>query len=632
MSLLENINTPADIRDFTVEELVELAKEIRDYIINTIPEIGGHFASSLGVVELTLALHYVYDTPNDKITWDVGHQGYVHKILTGRKEALKNIRQYEGISGFLNRNESPYDVFGAGHASTSISSALGFAKARDLMGKDYRVVAVIGDGGITGGLAYEGLNNAGGSNTDITVILNDNHMSISRNVGAISRYLVSIVTNPFYQKLRAKIWELTGKMPKSDTIRLLAHKIEEGFKSLVIPGMLFEDLGFRYYGPIDGHNVGEVVNVLKNIKDLPGNHIVHLLTTKGKGCEYAEDDPIKYHGIKGIDKKPEKKHTVKPVSYTEVFGKAMCNIAETDNRVSAITAAMKEGTGLVEFADKYPDRFFDVGIAEGHAVTFAAGLAAEGIKPVVAVYSSFLQRAFDHIIHDVSLQKLPVVFALDRAGLVGEDGPTHHGTFDLSYLNSIPGMIVSAPKDGTEFMNLLYTGINYGSGPFAIRYPRDIVPVMDWDSPFKNIELGTWEQIREGNDVLILAVGTMIDPSLTASELLEKHGVKSGVVNARFIKPLDKAYLRENLKQYDFVVTIEENIITGGFGDGISQYFINNDLPLNKLLRLGLPDKFITHGSRNILLELVELTPEKIAQKIKDFISKKHSNFLKQLF
>lgn len=630
MSILPSINSPDDLKDLSIDELRVLAQEIRGYIIEVIPGIGGHFASSLGVVELTIALHYVYDTPHDKIVWDVGHQGYIHKILTGRREALKHIRQYEGISGFLNRDESQYDVFGAGHASTSISSSLGIAKARDLTGKKFRVIAVVGDGGMTGGLAYEGLNNAGIAGTDITVILNDNTMSISKNVGAISRYLVSIVTNPFYQKLRAKVWEMTGKMPKSETIRLLAHKIEEGFKTLVIPGMLFEDLGFKYYGPIDGHDLNKVINVLNNVKDLPGPQIIHFLTKKGKGCDYAEEDPVKYHGVKAA-KKSGLTPAKPPASYTQVFGRTMVELAEQDEQICAITAAMEEGTGLVEFAEKFPERFFDVGIAEGHGVTFSAGLAAEGMRPVAAIYSTFLQRAVDHIVHDVSLQRLPVVFALDRAGLAGEDGPTHHGCLDVSYLGCIPGMVVSAPKDGTELRRLLFTGIYHDFGPFAIRYPRDTVPAIDWDAPLEKLPVGSWESLSEGNDVLILASGAMVYPALSTAEILQKHGLKTGVVNARFIKPIDEDFLKKHAEKYDFIVTIEESVLCGGLGDRVSSFFLAQNWKTHRLLKIGLPDKFITHGARKILLELVELTPEKLTKSIENFVIKNQGKLLNHL-
>ncbi|MFC1729434.1 1-deoxy-D-xylulose-5-phosphate synthase [candidate division KSB1 bacterium] len=622
MTLLSHINSPEDVKKLSVEELHTLTREIRDYIIKIIPGIGGHFASSLGVVELTVALHFLYDTPRDKIFWDVGHQGYVHKLLTGRREALNQIRQFGGISGFLKRDESPYDVFGAGHASTAISAALGVAKARDLQKKSYRVVAVVGDGGITGGLAYEGLNNAGIASTDITVILNDNNMSISRNVGAMSRYLVNMVTNPLFQKLRAIVWDLTGIVPRTNTIRSWAKKLEESFKTLVIPGMLFEDLGFKYYGPVDGHNLDEVIGILNNIKDLHGPQLLHVITMKGKGFEAAEEDPIKYHGVKGAKKKTAPVKAPAP-AYLQVFGSTMVELAEKDDEIVAITAAMTEGTGLVEFREKFPDNFFDVGIAEGHAVTFAAGLATEGMRPVAAIYSTFLQRAFDHVLHDVCLQKLPVVFSMDRAGLVGEDGPTHHGCFDLSYLGCIPGIIVTAPKNGRELRNLIYTGIYYDMGPFAVRYPKEPVPDDDWHAPFEKIPVGSWELMRGGQDLLILAVGAMVYPAIAAAEMMERNGLKACVVNARFVKPFDREFLKKNIDQFESIVTVEENTLQGGFGESISRYCIDEGRNADQLINIGLPDNFVTHGPRSKLLELVGLTPEQIARRITESLKDK---------
>ncbi len=619
MTKLSSINSPADLKVIPSEQLSELASEIRDYLIEVIPSIGGHFASSLGVVELTLALHYLYDTPQDKIFWDVGHQGYVHKLLTGRREAIKHIRQFGGISGFLKRDESNYDVFGAGHASTAISAALGSAKARDLQDKNYRVVAVIGDGSMTGGLAYEGLNNAGSAASDITVILNDNNMSISKNVGAISKYLVNMVTNPHYQKLRSKIWDLAGKMPMTDTLRDLAKRIEDGVKTLVIPGMLFEDLGFRYYGPVNGHNLDELLGVLKNIKDLPGPQLLHVITRKGKGFGAAEDDPTKYHGVKAAKSSTVSTKSSLP-AYLDVFGSSLVELAEKDKEIVAVTAAMTEGTGLEEFREKLPERFFDVGIAEGHAVTFCGGLATEGIRPVAAIYSTFLQRSYDHIIHDICMQKLPVTFCLDRAGLVGEDGPTHHGCFDLSFLSTMPGMIVSAPKNGNELRNLLYTAIYYNDGPFAIRYPKEPIVDKDWYSDFKKIQIGSWELLREGEDLLILAVGSMVSPAMRSAEILEKRGLKAGVVNARFVKPFDMEMLKELYKSYDYFVTVEENSLEGGFGQRLSSCFMENKWKTDKFFHFGIPDKFVTHGPRKKLLELIGLSPELLASRIVDTV------------
>ncbi|MFC1477471.1 1-deoxy-D-xylulose-5-phosphate synthase [candidate division KSB1 bacterium] len=624
MTLLSSIDSPSDYKELSVEELTILSEEIRDYLIEVIPSIGGHFASSLGVVELTVALHYIYDAPKDKFIFDVGHQGYVHKLLTGRREALKHIRQFGGISGFLKPSESPYDAFGAGHASTAISAALGIAKARDLRNKDYRVLAVVGDGSMTGGLAYEGLNNAGGASTNITVILNDNEMSISRNVGAISRYLVNMVSNPHYQNLRAKIWDFTGKMPHPDRIRTWAKKLEESIKTIVNPGMLFENLGFRYFGPVDGHDINELINIFRNIKDLPGPQLLHVTTTKGKGFEAAEENPTEYHGVKASIKQPSESQNTNP-AYLKIFGSALTEIAEKDDEVVAITAAMTEGTGLEDFAEKFPDRFFDVGIAEGHAATFAAGMATEGMRPVCAIYSTFMQRAFDHLMHDIALQKLPVVICMDRAGVVGEDGPTHHGCLDLSFIGCLPGVVVAAPKDGRELRNLLYSAVYYDMGPFTIRYPKDRVPDDDWHGPFEKIPVGSWELVREGADILILAVGSMVHPSLAAAGILQEDGLKTGVVNARFVKPLDKEFLKKNIGNYSTVVTIEENALEGGFGDRISRYFIEQKWKTDSLFSFGLPDNYITHGSRSQLLDLVGLTPEQIARRITKLLkTKKH--------
>lgn len=630
MDLLSQINYPNDLKHLSIVELKQLASEIRNYLVEIIPSIGGHFASSLGVVELTVALHHVYNTPRDLLIWDVGHQAYVHKILTGRKEAIKHIRQFGGISGFCKRNESPYDVFGAGHASTSISAALGFATARDLKGEDYHVVAVIGDGSLTGGLAYEGLNNAGQSGRNMLVILNDNNMSISPNVGAIATYLNAIITNPLYQKIKNEVWDLTAKIPPfTQKIRSLARRTQDSIKTFILPGLFFEDLGFRYFGPVNGHDLNELTQILGRIKNLPGPKLLHVLTKKGKGYSEAEEHPDKYHGIKGSAQK-KTKTPAKPVqSYTEVFGKSICRLAEKSKSVCAITAAMCDGTGLNEFRDRFPERFFDVGIAEGHALTFAAGLAASGIRPVVSIYSTFLQRGFDQIIHDIALQKLPVVMTLDRAGLVGEDGPTHHGTFDISYLNAIPHLIISAPKNGQELRDLLYTALLQDRQPFAIRYPRGQAPdVVDFDSGYREIPIGSWELVREGKNVLILAVGTMVEESLQAAKLLHRHHIDAAVVNCRFIKPLDENLLHELLPHYKDVFAVEENAVESGFGSKISTFVHQHGYADHLHLHIkGIPDRFIEHGDRRKLLELAGLSAEKIAnwilEKAENYVEKK---------
>ena len=621
MALLEQINNPDDLKKFSIEEIKLLSSEIRDYINTVIPAIGGHFASSLGTVELTLALHYVFNTPEDKIVWDVGHQAYVHKILTGRRERLKTIRQKDGISGFLKPSESEYDSFGAGHASTSISAALGMAVARDIAKKDFKVVSVIGDGGITGGLAYEGLNNAGMQGKDMIIILNDNNMSISPNVGAISQYLTNIITNPFYNRIKTEIWELTGKIPSvSKQVRLLARRMEESFKNLIVPGMLFEDLGLKYFGPIDGHNVNELISVFSNVTKLRGPVLIHVITRKGKGIDHAEADPCKYHGVK-----PPKSSISTPsnepasYSYTNIFGNALVKFARSDKKIVAITAAMAEGTGLVEFRNEFPERFFDVGIAEGHAVTFAGGLMAEGFKPVVSIYSTFLQRAYDHIIHDIAIQKLPVVFTIDRAGLVGEDGPTHHGCFDLSYLTCIPNTVVCAPKDGQELQDLLYTALQFEEGPFFIRYPRDVTTFSP-DITERLLLIGSWETLRPGKDIAILAVGSMVQEALNIAEKLYTFDIDTEVINCRFVKPLDEKLLRSLAGRFSKLVTLEENTVHGGFGSFVANHFQTNLWDSHQFLHMGLPDNFVTHGKRSQLLDTVGLSREKIERRIFQFL------------
>ncbi|MFH1010093.1 MAG: 1-deoxy-D-xylulose-5-phosphate synthase, partial [bacterium] len=521
ISLLEQVNTPADLRKLSVEELESLCTELREYLWKTITQQGGHLAASLGTVELTVALHYAYDAPKDKIIWDVGHQSYVHKILTGRKKEFQSIRQLGGISGFPRRDESEYDAFGTGHASTSISAALGLAVARDLRGETHKVLAVIGDGGMTGGLAFEGLNNAGASGRDITVILNDNRMSISQNVGAIAKLLARMETNPLLGRVKDEVWNLLGKLPKgASQARELAGRIEGSLKNLLVAGILFEDLGFQYFGPFDGHDLRHLIEILQSVKAHHHPVLVHIITQKGKGFDLSEKDPTKYHGVAVASSEVNDNGAPPPHSYTEIFSKSILAEAEQNPKIIAITAAMSEGTGLIPFAKHFPERFFDVGIAEGHAVTFAAGLAAEGLRPVCTVYSTFLQRAFDPIVHDVALQKLPVVFAIDRAGLVGEDGPTHHGVLDLTYLTAIPNMVVSAPRNGRELQNLLHTALEWNDGPFAIRFPRDSIRDEVADYAPNSISVGSWEQLRQGRDIAVLAVGSMVEIALDAAEEL----------------------------------------------------------------------------------------------------------------
>jgi 1-deoxy-D-xylulose-5-phosphate synthase len=618
--ILPRINSPDDLKGLSVRELEELASEIREFIIDTISKVGGHLGASLGVVELTLAVHYVFNAPRDKIVWDTGHQGYVHKIITGRRDVFHTIRQFKGISGFLKRSESIYDVFGAGHASTSISAALGIATARDFDGQDYKVVAIIGDGAMTAGLAYEAMNNAGVLKKNLIVILNDNNMSISPNVWAVSKYFTELIASSHYNKLKSFVWDLTGQLDSvGDRIRKLAARVEGGVKAIITPGMLFEALGFRYFGPVNGHNIQKLIRILSEIKNLNGPILLHVITQKGKGYKPAEEDEQKLHGVTPFDKvtgKMYKSDKPQPPSYTKVFGEAVVQLARQNSKIVGITAAMPEGTGLNILKKEIPERFFDVGIAEQHAVTFSAGLATEGYIPICAIYSTFLQRAFDQIIHDVALQHLHVVFALDRAGLVGADGPTHHGAFDLSYLRLIPNMVIMAPKDESELRDMLYTATIYNKGPVAIRYPRGNGVGVPLKENFDLIEIGKAEILREGDDIAILAVGSMVYPSLKASEKLSSYGIDAMVVNMRFVKPLDEELLDYVFERFDKVVTVEENTIRGGFGSAVLEYAAMRGVKNVKFLIHGIPDEFIEHGTQNELWRMLKLDPDGIVERI----------------
>ena len=632
-NLLQQIRSPRDLKSLELKDLQIVNNELREYIISTITEIGGHLASTLGVVELTTALHYVFDTPHDKIIWDVGHQAYAHKVLTGRYEQLKTIRQYEGLSGFLKISESEYDAFGAGHASTSISAALGIAVSRDYYQKKYKVISVIGDGAMTGGLSFEGLNNAGLRRKQFLVILNDNEMSISPNVGAINSYFNRLVTNPIYNRIRDEIWNLTGSLPLGkDITRKFIRKSEESLKNMLVPGILFEELGFRYFGPIDGHNLNEVVRTLKNISNLKTPALLHILTKKGKGMvsmnvenrEY-HNDAVKLHAVKPNRKKSSKiekvdSHSSAPI-FQDVFGKLSCEIAKNRKDTVCITAAMKEGTGLVNYSKEFPDRFFDVGIAESHAVTFAAGLATEKIRPIVSIYSTFLQRAFDQIIHDVALQHLPVIFCMDRAGIVGEDGPTHHGALDIAYLKCIQDMIVTAPKDGNEFRHLLYTALEQDDRPFGIRYPKSSSIQFDESGQAELLPIGSWETLKTGKDIAILAVGSMVYPALMAASQLEQQDISCEVVNCRFIKPMDLQILTNLSMRFTSFLVIEEGVHMGGFGEGISSFFSGKSGDYNVHL-LGLPDSFVDHGPRDILLNDLGLSENGIISVVKEIMEK----------
>jgi 1-deoxy-D-xylulose-5-phosphate synthase len=602
VSLLQGMDSPADLRALAEEQLPDVAQAVRERMVDVISRVGGHFAPGLGVVELTIALHYVFDTPRDKLIWDVGHQGYPHKILTGRNEAFADIRQRGGPSGFLTRNESEYDVFGAGHAATSISAGLGIAAARDLHGDDYDVIAVIGDGALTSGMAYEALNNAGHTDRDLIVILNDNEMSISPNVGAISKYLTRVVTNPIYNRLRDEVKNIVQKSG-SNVMQSVVLKMEETAKTLLTPGMLFEELGFRYVGPVDGHDLPALVSTLRNVREWKGPRLVHVVTKKGKGYALAEENPVVWHGATPFDKisgeMPKKKGALP--AYTSVFGKGLVELAADHPRMVVITAAMPSGTGTGSFGDAYPDRFFDVGIAEGHGITFAAGMATEGVVPVAAIYSTFLQRAYDSIIHDVAIQNLPVVFAMDRAGLVGNDGPTHMGLYDIAYMLAVPNMTVTAPKDGAEMLALLRLAVERAAGPFSLRYPRDNVPAaVPAVADIPAIEYGTWEVLRRGDGLAILAVGTMVGEALAAATTLEAEGISATVVNCRFLKPLDQATLAWVLARHTAIMTVEEGTVVNGFGAHLVRHVqtLRREQPAHAVDVLGVPDTIIEHGTR----------------------------------
>jgi 1-deoxy-D-xylulose-5-phosphate synthase len=619
--ILPRIDAPADLRPLGRDDLHRLCGEIREFIVDVVSEKGGHLGASLGVVELTVALFRSLDLPNDRVVWDTGHQAYVHKVLTGRREALWSIRQHGGISGFLKREESPYDAFGAGHASTAISAALGMAAARDLKGEARKVVAILGDGALTGGLAYEALNNAGHSGRDILVILNDNGMSIARNVGAVSHYLTGIQTSPRFRRLRDESLEILSRLPAvGEQMREIAHRLETAVKTALVPSGLFESLGFNYIGPVDGHDLDALIELLPKVLAKKGPVLLHAMTRKGKGLAAAEADDEGFHGVAPFDKVTGKARAAQKSprpGYTAVFGRAMLDAAEVFPSMVAITAAMPTGTGLNEFKEKYPGRFHDVGIAEAHGVCFAAGLACDGARPVAAIYSTFLQRAFDQMIHDVSLQHLPVVFAIDRGGLVGADGPTHHGVLDLSYLRCVPGMVVSAPKDGNELRDLLWTALSWNEGPFAFRYPRDTVPEgYDPSRPPKVLPVGSWEELADGEHAAILAVGPMTASATSARRILEEHGVRAAVINCRFVKPMDVAMLERLRARFPVLVTLEENSLVGGFGSAVAEELDALSLTANGLVRIGLPDGYVAHGTREELLAEVGLDGASISRAV----------------
>ncbi|ARM30524.1 1-deoxy-D-xylulose-5-phosphate synthase [Prosthecochloris sp. HL-130-GSB] len=623
---LPRINSPEDLKTYSQSELQSIADECRRYLIEVVSENGGHFASSLGVVELTVALHYVYSTPQDKFIWDVGHQAYIHKILTGRRDLMSTNRKFNGIAGFPKISESEHDSFGTGHASTSISAAAGMAAARDLAGDNDRVVAIIGDGSMSGGMAFEAMNHLGDLKSDVLVILNDNQMAISPSTGGLKDYLVNISLNKTYNKLRQFIWNSVSMLNNDigDAAKTAIHKIEDGIKATFTPGAFFEALGFRYFGPIDGHNMDQLVKALKEMRSLPHPKLLHVLTTKGKGFAPAEENQSAWHAHSGgfdistgksLKSKPA---TPSPPKYQEVFGHALSELASQDKRIVGITAAMPSGTSLDIFQQKHPKKFYDVGIAEQHAVTFAAGMASKGYKPVCALYSTFLQRAYDQLIHDVALQSQHVVFAIDRAGLVGEDGPTHHGAFDLSYLHPVPNLAIMAPKDEQELRDMLYTSLIHHNGPAAIRYPRGSVTGMKLRKEFRKLDIGKGETLRDGTDLAILAIGTMVEKALQTAEELLENGISALVANMRFLKPLDTDLLEAIAAAHKHIVVIEENSMIGGLGSAVGDYILSRKLD-NHVLKAGLPDRFVTHGSMNELYTMLGLEKNALAKAIGKF-------------
>jgi 1-deoxy-D-xylulose-5-phosphate synthase len=618
MSLLDRVKSPADLRGMSHDELRKLAEDVRARLIDVCSRTGGHIGAGLGVVELTIALHYAFDTPRDQLVWDVGHQGYPHKLLTGRNERMETLRQEDGVSGFLKRSESEYDAFGAGHAATAISAALGIAAGRDVKGEDFKVVAILGDGALTSGLAYEGLNNAGHSDRDVVVVLNDNEMSIAPNVGAMSKYLNSVQRNSLYNRVRSAIGEFVDHAP--GPLSTLVRKWEESVKTFLTPGVLFEELGFRYFGPIDGHDIDLLIETFAAVRALKGPRLVHVITKKGKGFPAGEQHGEKWHALPpghdpatGAQRKPS---TANP-AYTKLFGAGLVELGAETRDLVAITAAMPSGTGTDAFAKAYPNRFFDVGIAEGHAVTFAAGLATRGVRPVVAIYSTFLQRAYDNIIHDVAIQSLPVIFCMDRAGLVGEDGETHMGLYDIAYMLAVPGMTVTAPKDATEMLALLETGLAHRGGPFSIRYPRDAAP--DRPPPAASIPpvpYGTWEVPRRGGEFAIFAVGTMVLTALAAAESLAADGINVTVVNCRFLKPYDEVTLAAVLSDHKHVLVVEEGTVVNGFGAFMAAVIGRHD-PNVRVAVHGVPDRIIHAAPRARQLAQCGLDAAGIAARVR---------------
>ena len=618
ITLLNSIHTPADLRELDQQDLPELSNELRQFLLDSISKSGGHFSAGLGVVELTVALHYVFDTPNDDLVWDVGHQAYAHKVLTGRKDQLATIRKKGGLSGFPKRSESEYDSFGVGHSSTSISAALGMALAAKLKGEEKQAIAIIGDGAMTAGMAYEAMNHAGDVEADLLVVLNDNDMSISPNVGGLRKYLTHLLSGRLYSNFRENSKKILAPLP---SLSRLAKLTEEHMKGMVLPGTLFEEMGFKYYGPIDGHDVNELVNILNNIKQIKGPRILHIVTKKGKGYEPAEADPCTYHGVPSFDlEKGIQKSKSSTPTYTEVFGQWLCDMAEQDERLIGITPAMREGSGLVEFSERFPDRYYDVAIAEQHAVTLAAGLACNGMKPIVAIYSSFLQRAYDQLLHDVAIQNLPVVFAIDRAGLVGADGATHSGNYDISFLRCLPNMTIMTPSDEDECRQMLYTAYQQDT-PTAVRYPRGKGAGIIPNKTMQAIEIGKAVSLRQTSQsekrVAILLFGSLLNAAKQAANELD-----ATLINMRFVKPIDEQMIKTTAQQHDLIVTVEDNAIMGGAGSAVNEYLHKAGICI-PVLNLGIPDKYIHHAEREDQLDECGLSGEKIIQAIRKTLSKR---------
>lgn len=616
--LLKSITGPEDLKKLTLEQLKELGADMRRTLQETVFLTGGHFASNLGTVEMAIALHYVFNSPVDKLVWDVGHQAYPHKLLTGRVDRFSTIRQFDGLCGFLERSESVHDSFGAGHASTSISAGLGMAVARDLKGDNFNVVSIIGDGALTGGMAFEALNNAGSLKTPFIVVLNDNEMSISKNVGALSKYLDRVRADKMYLRAKDEFEHAMEKLPLGGEMLSLAKRVKKSVKDMVIPSTIWEELGFIGLGPIDGHDMSSLIETFQLAKEAKLPVFIHAITVKGKG--YAEAE-VSLEGRIGYHARPNKLNpgvAPKGPKYEDVFGNTLLKLAETDKKILAVTAAMRSGTGLDKFSQAFPERFFDVGIAEQHAITFAAGLATEGFKPVAAIYSTFLQRAYDQVLHDVCLQNLPVIFAMDRAGIVGDDGKTHQGLFDISYLRCIPNIVLMAPKDENELQHMLYTATQH-HGPVGLRYPRGASYGVEMDKEFKALPIGKGEILREGEDLALVAIGSEVYPAMEAAELLAQKGIKVAVINARFIKPLDEELLLEAARKYRRIVTVEEAALAGGFGSAVMELYEMKGLNEVEVHRVGVRDHFVTHGPQSLMREKEGLDPASIASQVENW-------------